>query len=340
MNRPRLQDLAQRCGTSVSTVSRALAGKAGVNPVMRARILAAAQGTGWRGGSVTAPIGTVVLALSEHAMQDHDRNQFTWHVVEGVTTAAEAAGITIVPHPIRGAGAKGIARKLKDTNAQGLLLLTVDDPAVLDFAASAGVPAVIVNGDDPAMRLTSVAPDNRRAGEVATRHLIDKGHRDILVVEKPGRRTIRQRVEGWRDAMGAHGLRCGDDRIVRVDDWLAAEAAAAFSKFRAERGLDATAVLCVADCLAIGVLRALSEATVAVPDRMSVVGMDDLPASRFQAPPLTTIHVPAREMGEASVGLLADVAAGRFDLPRHVALACPMVERSSVTVPRTVAAAT
>jgi len=330
--RVRLQDIAERCGTSLSTVSRALSGKPGVRPELRMRILAAAEQSGFLPGTASPALKRVVLALSEAAMDDHDRNQFTWHVVDGVTRAAEQHGIAVVPHPFRGRGSEGLAEAITRADADGLLVLTVDDPRVFDRALALGLPTVVVNGDDPAMRLTSIAPDNRRAAELATRHLIARGHRDIIVIQKPGRRTIHQRVEGWQDAMRDHGFPCGPDRVLTCSDWLAAEAEAALGARLAERPRDFSAVLCVADCLAIGALRAAAGAGLSVPDDLSVVGMDDLPASQFQVPPLTTVHIPAREMGEAAIDLLLEVAGGRHPLPRHVALACPLVERGSVAV--------
>ncbi|MEQ9815270.1 MAG: LacI family DNA-binding transcriptional regulator, partial [Azospirillaceae bacterium] len=328
--RVRLQDLAGRCGTSLSTVSRALSGKPGVRPDLRMRILAAAEQAGLMPGAVPFDLKRVVLALSEAAMDDHDRNQFTWHVVDGVTRAAELHGITVVPYPFRGRGSDGLAEAIERADADGLLVLTVDDARVFDRALAIGLPTVVVNGDDPAMRLTSIAPDNRRAAELATRHLIALGHRDIIVIQKPGRRTIHQRVEGWQDAMRDHGLACGADRVLTCNDWLAAEAEAALSARLSERPRDFTAVLCVADCLAIGALRAAAGAGLAVPEALSIVGMDDLPASQFQVPPLTTVHIPAREMGEEAFRLLLDLAVAERPIPGQGALSMPQVQRGTV----------
>lgn len=104
----------------------------------------------------------------------------------------------------------------------GLLLVSVDDH-VLDFVRGLNIPAVLVNGDDPEMCLSSVTPCNRSAATLASRHLMRLGHERIAFLSRPGRRTITRRLEGWRDALGpmAEGVLELD-----VEDWTAEAAAA------------------------------------------------------------------------------------------------------------------
>jgi DNA-binding LacI/PurR family transcriptional regulator len=116
---------------------------------------------------------------------------------------------------------------------------------------------------------------------------------------------------------------------VEVSDWLPDLAAEAIARRIEARGLDFTAVLAAGDSLAIGAMMAIQKSGYKVPADVSIMGMDDLPQAAFQNPPLTTMHIPMREIGAASLDLLlADL--GGMDLPpRRVEFACHIVQRQS-----------
>ncbi|MBB6180282.1 DNA-binding LacI/PurR family transcriptional regulator [Rhizobium flavum] len=329
--RVRLEDIAAKVGVSLSTVSRALSGEKGVREDVRQRILDAARDANY---ALPKPVaGTkVVLAASSAAMIDYVRNQFTLYVLEGIRERAEAVGIEIVTRPVADAAEEQrvLEEARLDEEVAGLLFLTVDDERMLAATRDVGKPVVLINGDDPLMRLSSVTPCNRSAAQLATEYLIERGHERILFLMRPGRRTIVRRLEGWRDALAQHGLPHPEDLVMSVDDWLPELADQVISDRIGQRGLDFTAVLAAGESLAVGTMRALERAGYGVPADVSVMGMDDLPQAAFLSPPLTTVHIPAREIGMTGVDLLRDICAGSPALPRRVELACHIVERQSV----------
>lgn len=327
----RLEDIAERCGVSLSTASRALAGEKGVRPEIRAKVAEVAKSLNY---AVPTSIAgrKIVLAASSVAMVDYVRNQFTYHVLEGLNARAEALGVEIVTRPIADPrhDIGSLEAALADDDIAGFLLLTLDDEDMLSLTRGFGKPVVLVNGDDPLMRLSSVTPCNRSGARVGAEHLIEFGHRRILFLMRRGRRTIERRFEGWRDALVHHGIACDADLAIEVDDWLPELAADAITTRIAERGLDFTAVLTAGDSLAIGAMIGLERAGLRVPDDVSVVGMDDLPQTAFVTPPLTTVHIPMREIGATALDLLLDAIDGFGTPARRVELACHVVERQSV----------
>ena len=127
----------------------------------------------------------------------------------------------------------------------GCLFLTLDDEEMLTATSDFPKPIVLVNGDDPSMRLSSITPCNRSAARLATEHLLRLGHQRILFLMRRGRRTIERRYEGWQDAMRrVDGFRAAD-LAVEVEDWLPELGAAAIEN-RVSPGLDFTAVLAAA----------------------------------------------------------------------------------------------
>ncbi len=170
----------------------------------------------------------------------------------------------------------------EDPQVAGLLFLTVDDEGMLEATRGFDKPIVLLNGDDPFMRLSSVTPCNRSSARLAAEHLIDLGHQRILFLMRPGRRTIERRYEGWQDALQDHGLPLDEDLIVSVDDWLPELAAQAIASRISARGLDFTAVLAAGDSLAVGAMMGVQQKGFSVPGDVSVVGIDDLPQAAFR----------------------------------------------------------
>lgn len=334
----RLEDLAAECGVSLSTVSRALAGEKGVRPEIRQLVYEAAKRSNYV--IPTAMSGQkVILAASSAAMIDYVRNQFTLYVLEGLKERAEVLGFELITRALADpADEAAVLREAQeDERVAGLLFLTIDDEAMLDATRNFAKPVVLLNGDDPLMRLSSVTPCNRSSARLAADYLIGLGHRRILFLTRPGRRTIERRYEGWRDALLQHGV-SPEDLVMPVDDWLPELAAQAVAARIEARGLDFTAVLAAGDSLAVGAMMGVQQKGYAVPADVSVMGMDDLPQAAFLNPPLTTMHIPMREMGSVALDLLRDTLSTPPMPARRVELACHIVERISVGPATTVSA--
>ena len=333
--RVRLDDIAARCGISVSTASRALSGGKGVRDDLRATIIATAKALNY---TMPASIAgrKVILAASSAAMLDFVRNQFTFYVLEGITERARALDVELVSRSIasRADEVALLEEASGDDAVVGCLFLTLDDEPFLALAGGFAKPIVLVNGDDPAMRRSSVTPCNRSAARLATEHLLDLGHERVLFLMRRGRRTIERRFEGWRDALRARGIEPSPDLVLEVSDWLPELAAEAVAARMNDRGLDFSAVLAAGDSLAVGAMMGLDAAGLEVPGDVSVMGMDDLPHAAFQTPPLTTMHIPMREIGAASLDLLLDDLGARHLPPRRVEFACHIVERQSTAARR------
>jgi DNA-binding LacI/PurR family transcriptional regulator len=330
--RIRLEDLAAQVGVSVSTVSRALAGEKGVRAAIRAQVLEAARQANYAMPSRLAG-ARVMVAASRAAIIDYQRNQFTFHVLEGLRQRAAALEIDLITRSIgdRADELKMFDDALADPGIIGVLLLTLDDEEMLGPARGFGKPVVLINGDDPSMQLSSVTPSNRFAARIATEHLLGLGHRRIAFLVCSGRRTIARRVEGWRETLRQHGVEPDPGLVIQVDDWLPARAAAAVRVHHERTGLDFTALIAAGDSLAFGAIDAFRELRIDVPGRVSVVSIDDLPHAQFLDPPLTTVHIPGRELGLVGLDMLREEVTG-LPVPRkRVELACPLVIRSTTT---------
>lgn len=323
--RVRMEDLAEQCGVSVATVSRVLSGKPGVRDDLRTAIRNTASAMGYAMSSSVAGQRAVLIA-SRDAMVDLARGQFTLHLIEGMRARATVLGMELDIRTATGP----IDKSFDAGDAAGFILLTPEGDAEIAAAAALDKPVVLVNADDPKMRLCSVSPCNRSAAAHATEYLINLGHKRILFLSKPGRRTIERRQEGWFDRMRAEGLEVGPDLLVEVDDWLPDLAAKAIKERLARGKRDFTAILAAGDSLAFGALIGLAEAGVHTPGEVSVMGFDGLPQCELQSPPLSAVEIPMQQIGALALDLLRDELSEFNFPPRRVELACRIADRASV----------
>jgi len=189
-------------------------------------------------------------------------------------------------------------------------LATYDDAAEAMHLIHAPVPlvAVQVGGeeDHPA-----VGVDQESGARLATRHLLDLGHRTVHHVAGPAdSQEARGRMAGWRAELVAAGAPVPD--IVR-GDWTpsSGHAAGRILAARIRAGEDITAVFLANDQMALGLLAALHEEGLEIPDDLSVVGFDDLPEAPYFTPPLTTVRQDFAELGRRGVQLVLARLAGQ-----------------------------
>ncbi len=320
--RVRLEDVAAVCGVSAATVSRALSGGVGVRPDLVARIQRAAQDFGYAPPATLSGHRILVLA-SPAAMEDHARSQFTASVMRGIDARATLLRATLETRAIATSADErlALAEAAADDSVAGLLFLTLDDEDMLAAARGFPKPVVLVNGDDPSMQLSSIAPSNRAAGAMATDHLIRLGHQRVLFL-----------IEGWRDRMFAGGPH-DPTLVVEVADWLPSLAAKAVQDRITQGGRDFTAILAAGDSLATGALHGLSALGLRVPVDVSVMGMDGLPQGAFLTPPLTAMGMPMEEIGAAAVDLIRDLRSGPAGPARRIEIACRLIARASCAPP-------
>ena len=137
---------------------------------------------------------------------------------------------------------------------------------------------------------------------IAIEHLLNLGHQQIAFVTGPPLWSAsKERRKGWAKALKHVGLELGP---CIEGDWSAESGFAAAVRLLEREPRDFTAIVAANDHMALGVLRALHAEGIRVPERISVVGYDDLPESRFFEPPLTTVHHDFAGQGERCVEIL------------------------------------
>jgi DNA-binding LacI/PurR family transcriptional regulator len=212
---------------------------------------------------------------------------------------------------------------------EGIIVIATQDTAVAALGhVPPEVPLVAV-GCGTRASVTSVAIDNTAGAAAATRYLLSLGHRTVYHVAGPSScLDAKERVVGWRQVMHEAGVA---EPPVLAGDWSAASGYEVGGQLAAQPGL--TAIFCGNDTMALGVIRALTERGLRVPEDVSVVGFDDVPEAGFFRPPLTTVRQDFGEVGRQALSTLVDRMAGVIPAGPRVRVAPELIVRASAAGP-------
>lgn len=325
-----IYDVARAAGVSHQTVSRVVNGEPGTRAATRERVQSAIVALGFRRNAAAAALASrrsMHLGALVTGMLESGPSTF----IAGAATAARQAGYVLDIVSLEHAGRDAVhATDLLDQHdLAGVVVLGPSDQVRAALTAWRPRMPVLVAApleDDP------TDPGAHTGNAIATRlaldHLVGLGHTRIALVGGPPHwASAAARTRTYLETMTAHHL---VPLPVITGDWTAR------SGYVAGQTIDpttTTALLAANDQMALGVLRALSERAIAVPEQISVIGIDDIPESGYFLPPLTTVRLDFRGYGHHAVTSLLDV----IDPQRTHAVSAPepprLVIRTSTAPP-------
>jgi DNA-binding LacI/PurR family transcriptional regulator len=300
-------DVASRAGVSQPTVSLVLSGnpKARVSAETRARVVRVAEELGYRPNALAQglvrrrsfALGIVIPDLE---------NPFFAAVVSGAEKVAAREGYAVFLCEAGETSAEAHLDALRARQIDGVILDAVG-AAALNPARLGGMQAVLV--DELLAPYPAVVSDAEQAGELAARHLLSLGHtRMAFIGPAMDSSAFRLRERGFTRTLRGAGLPLTTERLRRAR-------ATVGGGMQAMRTLLAlhprpTGVFCANDLAAVGALKACARALVAVPRDLSIIGCDDIELAHLVTPELTTVAIPARELGARAARLLIRRLAG------------------------------
>lgn len=340
-----IKDVAARAQTSVATVSRVLSNADyPVSAALRQRVEEAARalsfvtGTSRQKRMVTKQtVGLIIPNLS---------NPYYVQTIQGISSVCYDQGYGLLLCDTQNDLQKEqrFLQDLYTSRVNGVILSSLGEDK--DFLADFVERGMLIIQLDQRFAPDggySINFDSKRGAQMAVRCLQEKGHTRIAFASTPITRWTRKQIyKGYLEQMKNAGLQIDDDRIF-VSQQLAASSE---GSPEVQAGLDIarqivasqcgiTAVFCVNDMLAFGLIRGLHDQGIRVPEDISVVGFDDIPLSSALVPSLTTIHCSSYETGRFSAMMLLDQvrnrgAVGTTHFPITMNLQPVLIERDSV----------
>jgi len=224
-----------------------------------------------------------------------------------------------------------LLRQFQERRLAGIILtgFAIGQESAVKEVVESGTPCVVIWETLQDSRLSFAGFNNFTAAYSMTEYLVGLNHRRIGLILGPYTkvRRARRRLEGYQAALRDNGLKFDPRMIIEKQPTLGE------GKEGMERllsmGKPPTAVFAASDMLAIGALTAAREMGFRVPEDVSVAGFDDIDFAAFSNPPLTTVRVPAREMGEIAVEMVMAMIEGNSTGVRQVVLETELVIRDS-----------
>lgn len=297
-------DVAREAGVSASTVSRILNGTARVAAEKRNAVEEAIRRLDFRPNQSARSLKMGRTMTIGILAQDIDSPFFT-RAMRGIEERLAGTGyapIIVSGHWNATEEAERI-RLLMARNIDGLVILTghLDERQIVEFARHQ--PIVVTGRRLTADNLLSTSLDQSLAGYLATRHLLSLGHRRIAHIAGPSDHSDAiERHAGYLRAHEEAGL-AADPALTVQGDFLETGGLMAMNRLL-DGGHPFTAVFAANDQSAYGARMAMYRRGIRVPDDISIVGVDDLPASAFLTPPQTTVRQPIYEIGRHAASAL------------------------------------
>jgi LacI family transcriptional regulator len=300
-----IQDVAQRAGVSIATVSRVLSPGPTPHPV--------SQSTAERVRAAAAELDYVPSALARGLVSRRSgllgflvpslADPHYPHIARGAEDRAREHGLALLVCNTLGDSRRLAdylrvlrARKVDALVVSGGSSLAADDLAALE---ATHLPTVLIGRPTGHSMAPWVGVDNRTAAREATEHLLRDARRVVHLAGPPFQTTMADRADGYRDAMADAGA---EAEVIATNG--SPQAGEDAMRVLLRRGASRPeAIFAATDRLAIGALGVASDLQLPVPDALALVGFDDLPLAAYLRPRLSTVAQPGRELGAAAIGL-------------------------------------
>lgn len=305
-----INEVAREAGVSVSTVSRIINGTAFVADNKRVAVEQALQKLGFRPNYLAKTLSTG-RSMSIGVIAEDIVSPYYADVIRGI----EHAMLDTAYHPVLNSGHWSRTYETQAIETQiyhkvdALLLLgsTLPDAALQEIAER--VPLFVFGRRVSGLEGRCLVLDQCQGAFIATRHLIELGHRNIVHVRGPEhQQDAEERLRGYTLALHDNDLEFRPELVIQGDflELTAYQSALHLIDTR----LPFTAVFAANDQMATGVRLAMYRRGLRIPDDVSLVGFDDLPGSAFTTPPLTTVQQPTYQIGRSLAECILNVLQG------------------------------
>ena len=324
-----LKSVAAHVGLSAGTVSAVLNDAPSARHIpkqTRERIIAAARTLDYRPNFFARSLRkrrTFTIGVIAHEIGDG----YSSSIIAGIESGARQRDYFFVT------GVHRHDNDLFDRYTRLLLERGAEGIITLDFNLGhcLPVPVVAIPGHTDHEGVTNIVLDHRHAAELALKHLVELGHRQIAILRgHPESADSNYRWNAVEEVAQDIGLELDPDLVIQIDSQESTPVLGyPYGKQLLERRRPFTALFAYNDISAIGAIRAFQEAGMRVPEDISVVGFDDIPAAAFHHPSLTTVRQPLRRMGEIAVEILIARIEDGDDWRREVPVQPEIVVRES-----------
>ena len=336
--RATIKDVAAQAGVSYQTVSRVINDQPGVTPETRRRVEQAIEALGYRPNLAARSlprrrsniIGLIIPYNADYLFRDpHLLAQ-----ISGIDAEANAQDYNILLSTAGndGSGVEAYERFVRNQAADGALVIeTAGQPAGVKLLTQQNYPWVTLGYSDYLEgQIYAVHVDDQDGAAKLTRHLLERGHRRIGIINGPSTGAVvamEKRLAGHVQALSEAGV-VFDSKLMVYGDYTRPSGQAATEHLLSLTN-PPTAIFAFNDRMAMGAVWALTSAGLRVPDDIAVAGFDDIPAAADFSPSLTTVRQPSKQIGQVAAQLLFKLINGESIDHCEIVLPAELIIRKS-----------
>jgi DNA-binding LacI/PurR family transcriptional regulator len=303
-----IKKVAELAGVSVGTVSHVVTGSVPVSESLKAKVQAAIRELNYHPNHVARSLKTSRTRTLGIIVPDMTISFFP-QLIRGAEEAARAIDYSLIAvnSDDDGDRQKDLLSLLRSQRVEGILLVVAAAPTPLNqisLILDAGIPVVCLDRIPDRVPVDSVSVEDLEAAELGVKHLIEMGHRKIVLVTGPlALKNERRRVQGYRQALQHAGLRV-DEKLIWTGNLRAQDVSAMCRERLGSGSRLPDALFCTNGPTALGVLRAFRERGLRTPEDIAFATFDELAVAELFSPSITTVVQPAYDIGYRAAELL------------------------------------
>lgn len=223
-----------------------------------------------------------------------------------------------------------LPRFIVEKNFDGIIIAGKVSKSLIDSILRYNKPTVFVDFSPNNGNYPNVLIDNVKGGQLATEHLIENGHKKIgFIGGEISHPSIYDRLQGYKLALERAKLNIDESLIITNDDYLSRQNGCSSAELLLGRRKDITAIFAANDATAFGIMQCLKNKGLEIPDKISVIGFDDVEVDSLIGPPLTTIRVPKLDMGIEAVQLILGIINNKNIKAKKILVPVELIVRKS-----------
>ena len=329
-------DIARRSGVSRTTVFAVLKGKPGVSERTREIVLATIREHGYKNGLVQKSLISEVSTMIG-VVVGNINNPFFTEVISGIHSVLAPSGYHhLLHHGTEKRPEEGFEEfeALHSYDLRGYIISAGEAEQYQEHIRQVMKlrrPLVTIM-EAPGLETNTVRFDNRKGSQDATDYLLGMGHKRIACLTGPIRSAVaKERILGFVESLVAHEIEFRESMTVRAGD-TSDDGYRAAMEVLADPNTRPTALLCCNDMVAIGCYKAAHQLGLHIPNDVSIVGFDGIDMGEVMGPPLTTLSVFPRQMGQIAAEMLMEVISGKHGRQERMerVIEHKLIERESV----------
>lgn len=334
MKKVGIRDVAREAGVSITTVSRALNGYTDVSEETRDKIKSIAERLNYAPNINARSLGgkaQVTIALLVSGLKHTDESGIVFGILSGAYHATIKNNYDFILLTTNQGKQKEMnyLQLCRERNINGVAIqgIRTDDPYYEELIKSE-IPCVVIDLDLKGKNVSSVSIDNVDASYTAVKNIIEKGHRNIGMINGTDTAEVsRDRFTGYAKALIEKSISINLEYVKngKYDENIAYKE----GKNLISENPEITAIFCASDVMAIGLIRAINDMGKVVPDDISVVGFDDIPVSKYINGGLSTVKQDPFVTGQIAINMLCDMINNKH-IESHIYLPYEFIERNTI----------